>query len=243
MNKKSKTIQEVAQEIYGDPNRSMFSNKDKSTILVPNVHGGTSAINLGNAEANAKFNFELEQQLEMAKQWEKNDEAIKNYNKNIGNLDPDYASVMPMARVIVRCYHLEAERTENGVYTAPRIPVKQYTQNGVGVNATFDSPWPFSTKAVLVAAPSYMTSQGVFRIGDILQVHKEVVMAAKPSADADFELPFGYTLPDYYDFQPPTSVENKHFGYLAFDPKYIITILEQFKDNNDGRNSSREPEA
>lgn len=206
------TIADFAQSQFPDKNRSMFSNKEKPTIIVPTLGGGMpTAINLDKS-------YEAQQMAEATKIWEANDQIIKDYNANITTLDPDYSSVEPVRNIIVRCWHIETVKNEFGIYIAPEIPVKEITQNGIGVRKVYDSPWKLMRKAVVVAVPRDFQ---LYNVGDIVDLIPGCVMAEKPSVDHPFILPFSYLHPDYIDFNPP-STPGKHFGYLILDPYKMV---------------------
>lgn len=156
--------------------------------------------------------------------WGKNDESIKNYNANLKILNPLYANLQPIRDVIVRCYHLTT-KSENGLFIPINIPVKEITQNGMGVRAVLNSPWKLDTKAVVVAVPKDYES---LKVGDVVQIPRNVVTPEKPSVDHDFELPLAYTHPDWFSLNPPTALDNPHFGYLLLSPyEYIKIVLER----------------
>lgn len=154
--------------------------------------------------------------------WEKTEELIKNYNDNISVLDEDYKSVTPVHFAIVRAYHIEATKTKSGLIIAPKIPMKEMTQNGIGIRQTIDSPWAFSRKCVVVAVPEHVNH---IKSGDVVEINRRCVLAEKPSVDAPAHLAHGFTLSDWYDFEAPTDIANKHFGYLAVDPINDITLI------------------
>ena len=198
----SVNVAEFAAANFPDPNRK---------ILFTGVGGESSEV--------GKENFDL---ARVTDHWDKTEQLIKDYNSNINVLDEDYKSITPVHIAVVRAYHIEATRTKSGLIIAPKIPMKEMTQNGIGIRQTIDSPWAFSRKCVVVAVPEHVTH---IKAGDIVEINRRCVLAEKPSVDTPAHLAHGFTLSDWYDFEAPTDISNKHFGYLAVDPINDVTLI------------------
>jgi len=54
------------------------------------------------------------------------EEGIQEYNKSITDLQPLYSELKPVWKIIVRAYHLEAERTPGGIILPPEIPLATF---------------------------------------------------------------------------------------------------------------------
>lgn len=162
---------------------------------------------------------------ESQKHWEENENFIREYNDRIGQLDEDYASFVPTGVVIVRCYHLVAHKSDNGIIIPLDIPMMEMTQNGLGVRKTYNSPWAYSRKAVVVSVPEGMD---LYKPGDVVELHRKCVLPEKRSVEHQAHLPYGFTLSDWYDFEPPTHPGDKHFGYLAVNG--FNDIIGKFKN-------------
>lgn len=92
--------------------------------------------------------------------------------------------------------------------------MKEITQNGMGIRKTMDSPWALARKAVVVAVPDGVP----YAPGDVVELHKEVTLAVKPSVDHPASLPFAFMMSDWYDSEPPSDPDHEDFGYLAINP-------------------------
>jgi hypothetical protein len=162
---------------------------------------------------------------ESQRHWEESEGKIAKYNEEIKNLDEDYSSFIPSSMVIVRCYHLEPARSESGIIIPLDIPMKEMTQNGLGVRKTYTSPWALSRKAVVVSVPEGFDG---FKPGDVVELHRKCVLPEKVSVDHPAHLSYGFTLSEWFDFEPPANCDNKHFGYLAVNP--FNDIIGKFKN-------------
>lgn len=221
--KKYKTMEEVAQKNFPDPERGKQIYMPGKDLIVPGLDGKKHKVNLEQKEV------DLQNEA-----WKKTEAKAKEYNDNIYSLDPDYTSIEPIGSIVVRCFHMipDIDPDTGLIKSNMELPVAEPTQNGVGVRATLDSPWKLSTQAVVVAIPPILSNN--YNIGDTVQIINDARMAFKKSVDYPFELTFGYTIPSYHAVQPPTDPADKHFGYLRIDPyKHISAILKRAPKNEE----------
>lgn len=153
-------------------------------------------------------------------------EKLKEYNQNITNLNPKYSKLVPRQKVLVRVFTKELEVTESGIYipNIERVPIP--TQSGFGSIGEVESPYPYATKAVVVAVPAFMQD---LKPGMVVQLGeaptKGVPMGG--GSGAAIVIPKNYTHYEYNQAAPPTDPENEHYGYLLVDSRDIEIILEQ----------------
>lgn len=177
------------------------------------------------AEEKAKFNESLlKSSLPDENYWEKREKEIEDYNANLNALDEDYKKLVPFNKVLVRMYHIVAEKTEGGIIIEPKIPMKEITQNGLGIRQTMNSPWPYMKKGIVVATPE---NDPWLKPGDVVEVDKQAVLALKPSVDHPPVLEHGFTSSEWIDVEPPTDIMNKHFGYILVDYRLILAKIKK----------------
>lgn len=172
------------------------------------------------AEERAKFNENLlKSSIAPDSYWQDRDKDIEEYNTNLVNLDPSYQNIIPFNRILVRMFHIVAERTPTGLIIEPKIPMKEITQNGIGIRQTMNSPWPYMRKGIVVATPE---NDPWLKPGDIVEVDKHAVLALKPAVDHPPVLEHGFTASTWTDTEPPTDLKNPHYGYLLIDYRLIL---------------------
>lgn len=168
--------------------------------------------------------YEAMNKLEVGESyWERNETSIKEYNANLKNLDELYTNLSPFRNIIVRMFHLEAEKTANGIIIEPYVPMKEMTQNGIGVRKTMNTPWLYQRRGVVVSVPEY---EVWLKPGDIVEVSKHCIVAIKPSVDHSPVLEFGFTHSDYYGAEPPVDLKDRHFGYLHIGHDMILAKVK-----------------
>jgi len=169
----------------------------------------------------------------------KKEKAIQEYNENIKDLDPDYTSVVPNNKVLVRVFHLNTERTAGGLIIEPTVRVKIPTRSGYGYIGDAESPWQYSQKCVIVSVPAGTSEELVsklsngeemryknpLRVGSVCQLGPSALQP-KGGSDGAVDIPSAYTLPEWPDGRPPTDLNNKHFGYLMVSRSDIIAFLQ-----------------
>jgi len=155
--------------------------------------------------------------------WERKENDIKEYNAKLKDLDELYTNLSPFRNIIVRMFHVEAEKTESGLILEPSIPMKEMTQNGIGIRKTMNTPWPYQRRGVVVAVPEY---EAWLKPGDVVEVDKHCIVAVKPSVDHEPVLEFGFTESSWLSQEPPTDLTNRHFGYLLIGHNLILAKIK-----------------
>ena len=208
---KQQSMRDIAENKYKDPDAkpSFYMSKDGQRLTTEEREKlrNTPLINMPSEEY-----------------WEKQEQVIKDYNSNLTTLDPNYQNIIPFNRILVRMFHIVAERTESGIIIEPKIPMKEITQNGIGIRQTMNSPWPYMRKGIVVATPE---NDPWLKPGDLVEVDKHAVLALKPSVDHPPVLEHGFTSSDWTGTEPPTDLENPHFGYLLIDYRLILGKIKK----------------
>lgn len=205
-------MRDLAANDYKDPSAksSFYLSKDGERLTADEI-------------ASLK-NISLLPNLPTNDYWKEQEQSIKDYNDNLSNLDDDYKQLAPFNKILVRMFHIVAEKTESGIILEPKIPMKEITQNGIGVRQTMNSPWPYMKKGVVVATPE---NDPWLKPGDIVEVDKHAIMAIKPSVDHQPVLEHGFTNSEWIDVEPPTDLKNKHFGYILVDYRLILAKVKR----------------
>ena len=161
----------------------------------------------------------------------KQEAAIKKYNEELKNLSPLYSSMIPMTKVLVRCFHQETVRNKTGLIILPtQASVKLPTRAGHGYKGTAESPYLYSRKAVIVAVPErYMQDEnGKVKPGTVIQLENPHLVAVPKGDDSfDIDMPNAFTHYSYMDSTPPKNPESEHFGYLLVSIGEIQMILDE----------------
>lgn len=149
------------------------------------------------------------------------------YNSKVLELNPKYTSLIPLQHIIVRCFLLETVRTESGIIIPPKVIVDIPTNTGVGKKGEVESPFPFSRIAVIVAVPpSYKNNpDSPYKVGTRCMLDGSPLKATVQGDGVLFDLPSGFTHPEWDQLQFPTDFENEHFGYLKVSYRDIDLIL------------------
>lgn len=150
---------------------------------------------------------------------------IKSYNSKILELDTDYKEFEPNTKVLIRAFHKEPVYS-NGIMISP--PVSFVPERGVqgAIMRTTQAPWAFARKAIVVSVPD---NYDKYKPGDIVQVSGGAVACVKES-QSEFSLPLAFTLYEWQEMNPPTSKNDKHYGYFLVDP--YQHIYGKLNDNN-----------
>ena len=208
----NQSMRDIAENKYKDP--------DAKTSFYFQTEGERMT-----SEERAKFNADLlKSSIAPDSYWQDRDKDISEYNESLTTLDPNYQNIIPFNRILVRMFHIVAERTESGIIIEPKIPMKEITQNGIGIRQTMNSPWPYMRKGIVVATPE---NDPWLKPGDLVEVDKHAVLALKPSVDHPPVLEHGFTSSDWTGTEPPTDLENPHFGYLLIDYRLILGKIKK----------------
>lgn len=162
--------------------------------------------------------------VSMDNNFDKDEKEREEYNKNILNIDSDYANFQPNNKVLVRCRVLEYIVLDSGIAVKPSIPVAIRTQNGVGIKETQESPYPYSVEAVVVAVPENYEK---FSKGDVVVIPKGHTLATKENTEVPFHMPRAFMLPEWSQLEPPTDIKNKHYGYLLVEGRDILGKIKK----------------
>ncbi len=150
-----------------------------------------------------------------------NNQDYEIYNKEVENLDPDYTLVQPYRTVLVRCFCLLDEVTENNLI----IPKSSFKKAKAEKHSQFANQYehltkyPFSNKAIVVSS-----GNNDFKTGDIVLLNKRAIDTLIHLEDG-YEKPVNqFTLTG--DDMP--TIPGKHFGYLMLDPySHIVAFLNK----------------
>jgi len=209
--KSQQTMRDFAENNFKDPNaKTSFYFQTEGERMT--------------SEERARFNEQLlKSSIAPDSYWQDRDKDIEEYNENLVNLDPNYQNIIPFNRILVRMFHIVAERTPTGLIIEPKIPMKEITQNGIGIRQTMNSPWPYMRKGIVVATPE---NDPWLKPGDIIEVSKHCIIAIKPSVDHEPVLEYGFTHSSYLSQEPPTDLTNRHFGYLYIGHDMILAKVK-----------------
>lgn len=154
-------------------------------------------------------------------------DRIIEYNKNIRNLDPDYAKFKPASYgVLVRAFATEMEITDDGVLIPNRRIVKIPTASGVGFAESIEDPYSFDRKAVVVSVGPDVKN---YKPGDIVLLNNEIVKATLLGRgnQVSVYVDKAFVHWDYKSTEFPKDPSSKHYGYLfCYDGDIIGSIDE-----------------
>ena len=205
------TMRDFAENNFPDPNAK------------PSFYFQEEGKRMTKEESKAMWDSMTKLEMGEKSYWENKADDIKEYNANLKNLDELYTSMSPFRNIIVRMFHVEAEKTESGIILEPSLPMKEMTQNGIGIRKTMNTPWPYQRRGVVVSVPEY---EVWLKPGDIIEVSKHCIIAIKPSVDHEPVLEYGFTHSSYLSQEPPTDLTNRHFGYLYIGHDMILAKVK-----------------
>ena len=160
------------------------------------------------------------------------DAKLKEYNKNLTNLDPMYSEgIKPTRKVIVRVFCNTSFVDESGQVHSAKTMVAIPTKSGFGSYTMLESPFPYSRKAVVVNTPEYTK----LKKGDIITLSRTPVTAAPVGSgnDGTLVVPFSFVHPLADNEQIPYDPSNQHFGYLLIPEEEVETIItSDINDDN-----------
>lgn len=151
-------------------------------------------------------------------------EILKKYNENILNPNPLYNSLVTRNKVLVRVFVNELTITPDGIVIPNTQRVVLPTKAGYGSIGTVESPYPYSSKAVIIAVPKYIED---LVPGMIVQLSEEPTRAVPMGGgnEAAITIPNKFTHYSYKSQEPPIDPMNPHYGYLLVDARFIDIIL------------------
>lgn len=145
------------------------------------------------------------------------------YNDNLSRLDPRYSSMkMINGNIIVRCEVIEPTKIDSlgqETWVLPKVTVHIPNKSGYGTQE-IDHPFPFKTKAIVVAKDPNIESVDV---GDFIQIKSECIdMVGKPGSP----VPVITRMFAHYDDANKLSEPNEPgYGYLMINLRDIICKL------------------
>lgn len=158
-------------------------------------------------------------------------EKLVSYNENIRNLDELYSNLIPRFDVLVRVFVNPMEVSESGVLKPNTVPVSAPTNAGIHYIGSMDNPYPYSSKAVVVAVPTEVTD---LKPGDIVGLADTPVkgVALGKGDQAVVTIPNKYVHPDEAKKYPienplPTDPSDKNYGYLLIKPYDVKVIIQK----------------
>lgn len=193
----------------------MAKNKPNSKFTI------NDAMALGQQEQKTEksFNDSVNTDIGYTKEF---NEQLKNYNENIMNINEMYKKLEPRFRVLVRCYTKELQQDENGLVIPNTIAIPIPTNNGVGDIGFVESPWPFSNKVIVIAAPE----DSSLETGDVCMLENSpVIGVAGKGRNAMLKVPNSFVHPDEkekYLGGVPIDPTDFNYGYLLVNDYDLI---------------------
>lgn len=188
----------------------MAKDKPKNRISVNDLVAETAATSIDEAKSKSYED-------NLGDEFEYNDaliEDLKLYNENITNIDPLYQNLQPRFKVLLRCFVSEITKDENGLIIPNTIPIPIPTKSGFGNMAVVETPWPYSKKAVVIAAPEGSN----LKQGDIVMLTKQPITGVIGNGNnAMLSVSDGFIHPDEagkYAAGFPTDPNDKNYGFL-----------------------------
>ena len=152
----------------------------------------------------------------------------KQYNNNITEHLPMYTSIKPTNGILIRLFLREPKITESGLLipemnASDFVEVKRRAGSGDRYTQKLsESPWKWSTKAVVVAIPDFVQD---LKVGQLIQVPflpTGVTKKEDESEEATFMYAFIHC--DSGTTEIPQDCLDVHFGY-ALIPKHEIKCI------------------
>lgn len=157
---------------------------------------------------------------------EKFEEKVNTYNKNITNLDPEYTSVIPYTKILVRLFLRPMQKDENGFILPQERMLRVPTTAGVGDYAHIPDPYPFANKAIVVATPE--TSS--FTPGDVVLLTHNQTGVVNKGQDGMVVVPNAFIHPDLSsDLEMPLDPSKRTYGYVWVNSQDINGFLSKAK--------------
>lgn len=193
--------------------RDFSSNKN----LKPVTDDEGSKPKVGSTKSDSMIDFKFTKEYEG---------KIDKYNENITKHSDMYGkNVVPTQDILVRCY-LKNTVYIGGIAHPPKSLVQLPTQSGYGSIAEVESPYPYSTKAVIVAVPGDYAPFGL-KPGDVVQLGMGAVVSvpAGKGTNSTVLVPTSYLHPDSGLDIVPQDPLSEHYGYLMISADSIKAKL------------------
>lgn len=148
---------------------------------------------------------------------------IQKYNKELEDLDPDFASFKPTSKVLVRAAVVEPFVDESGLIYANMATVAVNTPNGM-THKEIEQPYGFANLAVVVAAPEHSP----YKQGDkVMLSFKAIQCESFGNTKIGFKIvpANAFLKPTVINSEIPKKVTEKDFGYLLVNAYEIEGIL------------------
>jgi hypothetical protein len=154
-------------------------------------------------------------------------QELVDYNDNILNINGEYESIECRFKVLVRVFTKTLVKDENGLIVPNTIMLPIPTQNGVGNYGFVESPWPYSNRAVVIAAPNESTLSK----GDIILLDKDPVTGIIGTGkNVMLKIPNSFVHPNHVDKYfggVPTDPKDPNYGFLLVNDYDIILKFKQ----------------
>jgi len=155
---------------------------------------------------------------------EKDAQIRKEYNDNLKNLDPTYASLEPQHGFILRCfvftgneYASEESTLVIGNYGLPKVQIT-HERGKEFIKEEIVDPYAYRGNAVIVAIPN---GENFYKAGDLVQLDPPTTVAPFPGRN--FVVPkFSYLHPNSKNPDVPKDLTDPDFGYVIVGRNQII---------------------
>jgi hypothetical protein len=148
------------------------------------------------------------------------------YNEIVSELDPDFTSLKPFNKVLVRVHVNPLKRNAAGLLIPSEQIVTIPTKAGYGNIAALRNPWPFGRIATIIATPVFMKEE--MTPGDEVILSGTIVEGKMlGSVDQGYiNLPFQFLHPEFVEGNAmPIDPEDKAYGYMLIPAQAIEVKL------------------
>lgn len=156
-----------------------------------------------------------------------NNELV-NYNENIHNYDPEFTKINVYHKILVRMYVKPLQRNSQGLLMPSEQMVNVPTKSGYGNLMALRNPWPFDTRAVIIAVPSWAKDSNEYPIGSEVLL-SGAVTEGRIIGNGDqgvVNLPYQFLHPDIVEGNHmPLNPSHRGYGYMLIDPRMIEVRL------------------
>lgn len=210
---KQKRVKLTRMDEHAHNNPDGLGAKTKGNLVLPGVQTRNSPLDVSKNMLSGDFDTIVADR--------------KAYNDSLwSSVDSRYRDFEPVRRMVVRMFVMEPSYSEGGLFLGSDRLVPVPTQSGHGFLPPARSAWPYSSYGVIVNVPSMWRDR--FSPGQYCVVSKAAVVAKVFSKETPQHLPNGFTLPPYYDPEPPTNIKDVDYGYLLIDPNTeLIGVMSE----------------